>query len=196
MDFIEGLPKARGYDSIMVIVDRLSKMAHFITLKHSFAAKQVAEKFVEEIISKHGIPNSIVIDRDKMFLSHFWKKLFAAMEMSLKRSMVFHPQTDRQTEQIGDEVYLKLRPYRQRSLARKCCEKLAPKFYGLYRIIEEIGEVAYRLDLPPEPIIHVFHVLQLKLKLRKTQLQHLPPALTEEFELQVEPKAILGVRWN
>ncbi|TYK26803.1 disease resistance protein [Cucumis melo var. makuwa] len=274
-------------------LNRLSKMAHFITLKHSFAAKQVAEKFVEKIISKHGIPNSIVIDRDKMFLSHFWKKLFTAMEMSLKRSMVFHPQTDGQTEQVNCclETYLrrfcneqptkwhkcipwaepwynttfhssarttsfqivygrpppplvhyrdrksnnnsveqllkerdlvinalkenlliaqnkmkkqadlhcrelKLRPYRQRSLARKCCEKLAPKFYGLYRIIKEIGEVAYRLDLPPEPIIHVFHVLQLKLKLRKTQVQHLPPALTEEFELQVEPKAILGVRWN
>ncbi|TYK23012.1 Transposon Tf2-6 polyprotein [Cucumis melo var. makuwa] len=56
MDFIEGLPKAGGYDSIMVVVDRL-KMAHFITLKHPFTAKQVAEKFVEEIISKHGIPN-------------------------------------------------------------------------------------------------------------------------------------------
>ncbi|TYK26552.1 Retrotransposable element Tf2 [Cucumis melo var. makuwa] len=91
MDFIEGLPKAGGYNSIMVLVDRLSKMAHFITLKHPFTAKQVAEKFVEEIVS------------------------------------------------IGDNVYLKLRPYRQRSLARKRCEKLAPKFYGSYRIIEEIG---------------------------------------------------------
>ena len=69
---------------------------------------------------------------------------------------------------VGDEVYLKLRPYWQCSLARKKCEKLAPKYYGPYKIIEEIGEVAYRLMLPPKAIIHnVFHISQLKLKLGK-----------------------------
>ena len=67
---------------------------------------------------------------------------------------------------VGDEVYLKLRPYRQHSLARNKCEKLAPKFYGPYKIIEKIGEVVYRLMLPPEAVIHnVFHISQLKLKL-------------------------------
>ena len=61
--------------------------------------------------------------------------------------------------QVGDEVYLKLRPYQQRSLARKRSEKPSPKFYGPYRITEKIGEVAYCLELPPEVIIHnVFHV--------------------------------------
>ena len=73
MDFIEGLTKAGGFDTIMVLVDCLSKMAHFINLKHPFIAKQVAEKLIEELISKHGIPNSFVIDRDKIFLCHFWK---------------------------------------------------------------------------------------------------------------------------
>ena len=69
---------------------------------------------------------------------------------------------------VGDEVYLKLRPYRQRSLTRKRYEKLAPKYYGPYRIKEEIGEVAYRLELPPEATIHdVFHISQMKLKLGK-----------------------------
>ena len=60
---------------------------------------------------------------------------------------------------VGDEVYLKLRPYRQCSLARKKWEKLAPKYYGPYKIIEEIGEVVYRLMLPSEAIIHsVFYI--------------------------------------
>ena len=99
---------------------------------------------------------------------------------------------------VGDEVYLKLRPYRQRSLACKRSEKLAPKFYGPYKIIEEIGEVVYRLQLPPEAVIHnVFHISQLKLKLGNQQVvQHQQPILTEDFELQLWPETVLGVRWN
>ena len=99
---------------------------------------------------------------------------------------------------IGDEVYLKLRPYRQRSLARKRCEKLAPRFYGPYPIIEEIGEVAYRLQLPPEAIIHnVFHISQLKLKLGNQQVvQQQHPILTEDFELQLWLETVLGICWN
>lgn len=99
---------------------------------------------------------------------------------------------------VGDKVYLKIRPYRQLSLARKHCEKLAPKFCGSYRVIEEIGEVADRLDHPLEAMIHnMFHISQLKLKFGRTQhIQHLPLALAEEFELQVELETLLGVGWN
>ncbi|TYK05580.1 Retrotransposable element Tf2 [Cucumis melo var. makuwa] len=96
------------------------------------------------------------------------------------------------------EVYLKLKPYRQRSLARKKSEKLAPRYYGPYKIIEEIGAVAYRLDLPPEAAIHnVFHISQLKPKLGAQQVvQHQHPMLTENFELQLWPENVLGIRWN
>ena len=71
LDFIEGLPISHGRDTIMVIVDRLSKFAHFLTLRHLFTAKTVADKFVDGVIKLHGMPQSIVSDRDPIFISYF-----------------------------------------------------------------------------------------------------------------------------
>ena len=231
-------------------------------MKHPYTAKSVADLFTKEIVRLHGYPKSIVSDRDKIFLSHFWKELFKMAGTKLHRSTAYHPQSDGQTEvvnrgietylrcfcgerpkewvkwlhwaeywynttfqrslgitpfqavygrlppplvyfgdrdtpstaldeqlkerdvtlgalkehlkfaqekikrsadqkrrdveyEVGDMVFLKIRPYRQVSLRKRRNEKLAPKFFGPYKIIEKIGPVAYKLELPASSSIHL-----------------------------------------
>ncbi|GJV86777.1 putative mitochondrial protein [Tanacetum coccineum] len=80
MDFIEGLPQSRRKDTIFVVVDRLTKYSHFITLTHPFSSMDVAQAFLDKVYKLHGLPKTIVIDRDQLFLSRFWQKLFKVME--------------------------------------------------------------------------------------------------------------------
>uniref|UniRef100_A0A2N9IPW9 Reverse transcriptase n=1 Tax=Fagus sylvatica TaxID=28930 RepID=A0A2N9IPW9_FAGSY len=99
MDFVSGLPRSpKGHDAIWVIVDRLTKSAHFIPIQMNYSLDQLAQLYVEEIVRLHGIPVSIVSDRDPCFTSRFWKSLHKALGTNLNFSTAFHPQTDGQSE--------------------------------------------------------------------------------------------------
>uniref|UniRef100_A0A2N9F185 Reverse transcriptase n=1 Tax=Fagus sylvatica TaxID=28930 RepID=A0A2N9F185_FAGSY len=100
MDFVVGLPRSlKGHDAIWVIVDRLTKSAHFLLIKVNFTLDKLARLYIQEIVRLHGAPVSIVSDTDPRFTARFWKSLQAAMGTTLNFSTVFHPQSDGQFEQ-------------------------------------------------------------------------------------------------
>ncbi|CAA7017569.1 unnamed protein product [Microthlaspi erraticum] len=98
MDFVVGLPVSRTFDAIWVIVDRLTKSAHFLAIKKTDGAAVLARKFVREIVRLHGVPASIVSDRDPRFTSEFWRAFQAEMGTKVHLSTAYHPQTDGQSE--------------------------------------------------------------------------------------------------
>jgi hypothetical protein len=108
MDFIDGLPPSHQFNCILVVVDKLSKFAHFIPLKHPYTAIKVAEVFLDNIYKLHGLPQSIISDRDPVFTSKFWQAIFRAIGTQLRLSTTNHPETDGQTECVNQslECYL------------------------------------------------------------------------------------------
>ncbi|GJV29732.1 putative reverse transcriptase domain-containing protein [Tanacetum coccineum] len=237
MDFITKLPKtAAGYDSIWVIVDRLTKSAHFLPMKETDSTEKLTRLYMKEIVARHGIPVSIISDRDSHFTSRVWQSLHEALGTQLNLSTAYHPQTDGQSErtiqtledmlracvidfgngwdrhlplvefsytralklhrskhfmifkirdrmqaardrkksyadkrrrplefEVGDKVMLKVAPWKGVMRFGKR-GKLNPCYIGPFRIIERIGPVAYRLELPQEHsrVHNVFHICNLK----------------------------------
>jgi hypothetical protein len=98
MDFITGLPRTlKGYDTMWVIVERLTKVAHFIPVKTTYKVSQLAELYMARIVSLHGVPKKIILDRGSQFTSRFWKSFHENMDTKLNFSSAYHPQTDGQT---------------------------------------------------------------------------------------------------
>ena len=99
MDFVTRLPRTRkGYDSIWVIVDRLTKYAHFLPIREDFSTERLAQLYINEIISQHGVPISIISDRDSRFTSRLWRSIQKALGRRLDLNTSYHPQTDGQME--------------------------------------------------------------------------------------------------
>nr|GEU42440.1 putative reverse transcriptase domain-containing protein [Tanacetum cinerariifolium] len=257
IDFVTKLPRtSSGHDTIWVIVDRLTKFAHFLPMRKDYKMDRLARLYLNKIVARHGMPILIISDRGSRFISRFWQSMQEALETRLDMSMTYHPQTDGQSERtiqtledmlrayhfivrcapfealygrkcrspimwadvgegqlIGHELVkestekisqikdrLKAARDRQKSYAdnrKKPLEfsvgyyallkvspwkgvvrfgkkgKLAPRFVGPFEIVEKIGPVAYRLDLPKElnSVHDMFHVSNLKKRLADPTLQ-------------------------
>jgi hypothetical protein len=94
MDFITGLPRVQGRDCIFVVVEKLTKFAHFFAIPIEYKATQVADLFFREIFILHGLPKQIVSDRDGHFINIFWQELFMIVGTDLATSTSYHPHTD------------------------------------------------------------------------------------------------------
>ena len=109
MDFITNLPLLKTYDSIFIVVDRLTKMAHFVPCKKTSSSEDTARLFLDNVYCYHGLPDDIVLDRGTQFVSKFWRSLFDILKVEIKLSSALHPQTDGQTERVNQvlEQYLR-----------------------------------------------------------------------------------------
>ncbi|GJV43542.1 reverse transcriptase domain-containing protein [Tanacetum coccineum] len=182
MDFVTKLPKtSSGHDTIWVIVDRLTKSAHLIPTRETDSMETLTRLYIKEIVSRHGVPISIISDRNSHFTSRFWQSMQNALEIIhettekiLKIRQCLQAARDRQRSyanvrrkplefQIGDRVMLKVSP--QKGVIRFGKRgKLNPQYIRPFKILKRAGPVAYTLELPEElsNVHSTFYISNLK----------------------------------
>ncbi|GJV72146.1 putative reverse transcriptase domain-containing protein [Tanacetum coccineum] len=191
MDFVTKLPKmSTGQDTIWVIVDRLTKAAYFLPMREDDTLEKLTRQYLKEVVLRHGVPVLIISDRDRRFTSHFWKYLNKALvrDSQLTSLEIIHETTkkivqiksriqatcDRQKSfadvrrkplefHVGDKVMLKVSPWKGVIRFGKR-GKLNPRYIGPFKILDKVGTVSYRLELPEQlsKVHSTFHVSNLK----------------------------------
>ncbi|GJT83706.1 putative reverse transcriptase domain-containing protein [Tanacetum coccineum] len=197
MDLITKLPRSTSvHDAIWVIVDRLTKSAHFLAIRGDFSMKKLARLYIDVIVARHRVPVSIISDRDGRFTSHFWRMIgegsliepelvlettdkVVLIKEKLKAGRDCQKRyVDKRRKplefEVGDRVLLTVSPWKGVVRFGKK-GKLAPRYVGLFEILKRIGLVAYRLRLPEElnSVHDTFHVSNLKKCLADANL-HVP----------------------
>ncbi|GJW46194.1 putative reverse transcriptase domain-containing protein [Tanacetum coccineum] len=205
MDFVTKLPKtANGYDTIWVIVDRLTKSAHFLPMRETYPMEKLMKLYMKEVVTRHGVPVSIISDRNSKFTSLFWKALHKALGTRLDMSTTYHPQTDGQSErtiqtledmlracvldfrkEVGDaqltgpaiihettekivQIKRRIQAARDRQMSYANIRRKPLEFQVgdrvMLKVIERVGTVAYKLELPQQlsRVHNTFHVSNMK----------------------------------
>ena len=111
MDFVEGLPKSQMKEVVMVVVYKFTKFVHFVALSHPYTTSKVAALYMQHVFKLHGMPTTIVSDRDPIFTSHFWQELLKFQGIQLAMSLDYHPQIDGQAEVVNKSLEHYLRAF-------------------------------------------------------------------------------------
>ncbi|GJP78049.1 hypothetical protein CLOP_g8378, partial [Closterium sp. NIES-67] len=188
LDFIIGLPTTTsGHDTILVVIDKFSKMGHFISTHTTARTKETAQLFLHYIISQHGIPTTLIFDRDPKFTSKFWKELMSLLGTKLAMSSAYHPQTDGQTKRLNQIVEQLLRAAGKDEISKWDLHLPVLEFaYNNATLAIKTDNISHKkASEPPEKIKELLKEFQDILP--DDLPNELPPYRTHQHEIVEEP---------